>query len=603
MKAHRLLFGELAARLGWRFPVLILLMALVGIGEGMSVALLLPLLSQLGVASVGNQALAMTLLTKMLSFLGAVSPVQILVVILLLTSLQTGVFIGLNWWSTRLARYYQARRQVEVFQALMNAKWSFVVEHKAGEFSNAIITEAERMGTAFTLGLSIISTAVVMVTYFALSLLIAWQVTLCLAVFAALTAVVMMRLYQQSYAAGQSLTPLSAELQSTLTEQFAAFKIIKATSSEQRAVARIDPLLRQLERALMLVTFLPTMVRGLLEFLAIVGLSITVVLASKGMGVSVGNVVIVLALFARLFPRVTALQGNLHYLNGYVHGIESINQLQSAAEAEAERQNDPKQKLQIALPTSLVVEDLSAELGARQVLDRISLQIPLPGMLAIVGGSGAGKSTLVHALLGLVEPSAGSIRLAGHEIHSVPLSAWRHAMGYVPQETMLFHASVRENLILAKPDASRGEIELAARRAHALDFIGALPDGFDTIIGDQGVKLSGGQRQRLGIARALLTKPILLLMDEAMSSLDAESEGELIHTIEELRKEMGILIVAHRLAAVRTADAICVIEAGRVVETGTWNELMNGRARLRALAEAQSLPMNGPSTAEITLSR
>jgi len=153
---------------------------------------------------------------------------------------------------------------------------------------------------------------------------------------------------------------------------------------------------------------------------------------------------------------------------------------------------------------------------------------------------------------------------------------------------------------LVKPNASPAEIETAARRAHAYEFIQAWPEGFDTVIGDQGVKLSGGQRQRLGIARALLTNPSLLLMDEAMSALDTESEAELMRTIEDLRKEMGILIVAHRLAAVRTADTICVLDAGRVVEAGTWNELMARRARLYALAEAQSLvqvPANGPALA------
>lgn len=270
MSVHRLLFGDLVARLGWRLPALITLMTLVGLGEGMSVALLLPLLSLLGLSSGPNTGLASRLIAKALSAVGATDPVEILAVIIVVSVVQTVLFIGLNWWSTRLARRYQAQRQAELFRAIIGAKWSFVVDRKAGELTNAIVTEAERMGTAFTIGLSIISTAVVMLTYFALSLLVAWQVTLTLAVFAALSALAMMRLYRKSYAAGQSLAPLSAELQSTLAEQFAAFKIIKATVSERRAAVRIDPLLRHLERALALVSFLPAMVRGLLEFLAVV---------------------------------------------------------------------------------------------------------------------------------------------------------------------------------------------------------------------------------------------------------------------------------------------------------------------------------------------
>lgn len=581
------------ADLGWRLTPLIALMALVGLGEGVSIALLLPLLSLMGLSSGTNSGVASQLLARGLSAVGATSSVEILAIIFAISTAQTTLFIALNWWSTRLARHYQAKRQTELFRAIMGAKWSFVTDRKAGVLTNAMVTEAERLGTAFTIGLSIISTAVVMLTYFALSLLVAWQVTLFLAVFAVLTAAAMVRLYRQSYEAGQSLAPLSSELQSTLAEQFAAFKIIKATASEQRAAARIDPLVNQLEKALALVSFLPTMVRGLLEFLAVVGLSVIVVLASNGMGVSVGNVVIVMALFARLFPRITALQGNLHYLNGYVHGIDTINQLQSAAEASAERQ-DTSTSLPIVLPTALVVQNLEVRLGEGKVLDRVDVTMSIPGMLAIVGGSGAGKSTLVHALLGLVEPSAGSIRLQNHELGSVPLGAWRRMMGYVPQETMLFHASLRENLTLANPGATAAEVEMAARRAHALEFINALPKGLDTIIGDQGVKLSGGQRQRLGIARALLTNPIILLLDEAMSALDAESEADLLRTLDDLRKEMGILIVAHRLAAVQAADAICVIERGRVVETGTWNELMARRTRLHALAEAQSSGLGRP---------
>jgi ATP-binding cassette subfamily C protein len=194
----------------------------------------------------------------------------------------------------------------------------------------------------------------------------------------------------------------------------------------------------------------------------------------------------------------------------------------------------------------------------------------------------------VHALLGLAEPSEGTIRLGAHDLAAAPLSAWRRAIGYVPQETILFHASIRENLTLVQPSVSDAEIKIAAQRAHAYDFIQALPKGLDTIIGDQGVKLSGGQRQRLGIARALLGNPVLLLLDEAMSALDGQSETEVLRALEELRGQMGILLVAHRLAAARTADVICVFDTGRVVETGSWNELMSRKKRLYALAEAQS---------------
>ena len=587
-------------RLGWRFPVLVAWTALVGLSEGISVILLLPLLRRVGIAAGSSQGLVTGLLNKSLAFIGATEPLPILAVIVAVAGIQAILTIALNWWSVKLARHYQSRRQLEMFCAFMRARWGFIAARKAGELTNAIVTESERLGRAFTISLSLVGSLVIAAIYLILSLLIAWQVTVSLIICAGVAALGMVRLYRKGYAAGKSLAPLDAELQSALNEQFAGAKFIKASGIDDRASALIEPLLRQLEDANTFAGAAPGTVRGVLEFTGLVGLAIILVLAGEGMGVAAGNIVIVLALFGRLFPRLTAVQAQMHYLTGNLHAVEVIDRLQKAAEAEAERQDGSGETLKIAQPAVLSVRNLQVRFGERLVLDHINLTLPIPGVLAVVGRSGAGKSTLVHTLLGLVDASAGSIRLGDYDFATAPLRAWRHAIGYVPQETILFHASIRENLTLVKPNASPAEIETAARRAHAYEFIQAWPEGFDTIIGDQGVKLSGGQRQRLGIARALLTNPSLLLMDEAMSALDTESEAELMRTIEDLRKEMGILIVAHRLAAVRIADTICVLEAGRVVEAGTWNELMARRARLYALAEAQSLvqvPANGPALA------
>jgi ABC-type multidrug transport system fused ATPase/permease subunit len=558
--------------------------------------LLLPLLSRVGVAAASTQGMATGLLNKSLALVGATDPLQILAVIIVVAGIQAALSITLNWWSVKLARRYQGRRQLELFGAFMRAKWNFIAARKAGEMTNAIVTETERLGRAFTICLSLLGSLVVAVIFTILSLLIAWQVTVSLIVCVVILALAMGRLYRKSYAAGGSLAPLDAQLQTALNEQFAGAKFIKASGIDDRTVQLIKPLVYKLEQANTLATSAPGTVRGLLEFAALIGLAVILVLASEGMGVAAGNIVIVLALFGRLFPRLTALQAQMHYLNGNLHAVEVIHRLQSAAEAEAERQDGSGEALKIDLPAALSVRNLQVTLGERLILDQVSLRLPIPGVLAVVGRSGAGKSTLVHTVLGLVDASAGSIRLGDYDLATAPLRAWRRTIGYVPQETILFHASIRDNLTLVAPNASEAEIETAVRRAHAHEFIKAWPEGFETVIGDQGVKLSGGQRQRLGIARALLTNPSLLVMDEAMSALDAESEAELLRTIEDLRKEMGILIVAHRLAAVRTADTICVFESGRVVETGTWNELMARRTRLYALAEAQSLA-DGPALA------
>ena len=588
MTAHRLLFNDLLARLGWRFPVLVLWTALVGLSEGASIVLLLPLLNRIGIVTAGSQSVANALIERGLALAGARTTGTILLLVGAVATLQMIFSVTLNWWSVRLARSYEARRQIELFGAFMRAKWTFMIDRKAGEMVNAIITECERLGRAFALSLSLFGSAVVALIYVVLSTLIAWQATLILVVFAIAAALAMTRFYKKSYAFGKTLTLLNAQLQAMLEEQFAGAKFIKASVGLDRSIAQLEPLVDRLGDINTFTTAMPSLVRALLEYIALIGLAAILVL-TNGFGVAPGNVIIVLALFARLFPRLTTVQAQLYALNANVHAIEALDKLQMAAEAHAERQDGSSQPLKIHKPTVLAVVDVEVRFGERVALDQVNLTLSIPGLLAIVGRSGAGKSTLVHALLGLVELSAGSIRLGHYDLASAPLMAWRRSIGYVPQETILFHASVKDNLKLVNPTASDRDIRTAARRAHALEFIDSLPDGFATIIGDQGVKLSGGQRQRLGIARALLTNPALLIMDEAMSALDTESEVELLRTLEELRKQLGILLVAHRLAAARSADVVCVFENGRIVESGAWNELMARKMRLYTLAEAQSL--------------
>jgi len=586
--AYRLLFNDLVARLSWRVPVLVLWTSVVGLTEGAAIVLLLPLLNRVGIVASGNQSTVNDLLERALTFIGIESTAKILLFVIGVATIQMVLSVALNWWSVQVARSYQAQRQLELFGAFMRAKWTFLVDRKAGEMVNAIITECERLGRGFTLSLSLFGSAVVAFIYMAASAFVAWEVTLSLIGFALAAGFAMSSLYKKTFAIGQSLAPLNSQLQSVLDEQIAGAKFIKASAGVDQALTQIEPLVRKLGDVNAFASAMPGVVRGILEYVALIGLAVILVLASKIMGVAPANVIIVLALFGRLFPRLTTVQAQLYALNANVQAIKTLDKLQTAAEEQAEPEDRSSRPLTINKPIALNVRNLQARFGERVALDHINLSVPIPGLLAIVGRSGAGKSTLVHTLLGLIEPSAGSIQLGIHDLASTPLGAWRRSIGYVPQETILFHASIKDNLALVNPAASESDLRTAARRAHALGFIEALPDGFETIIGDQGVKLSGGQRQRLGIARALLMNPALLIMDEAMSALDTESEAELLRTLEELRKQIGILLVAHRLAAARSADVVCVFENGRIVESGAWNELMARKKRLYALAEAQS---------------
>jgi ATP-binding cassette subfamily B protein len=208
-----------------------------------------------------------------------------------------------------------------------------------------------------------------------------------------------------------------------------------------------------------------------------------------------------------------------------------------------------------------------------EVLHAINL-VAKPGQrIALVGPSGAGKSTLISLLLRLYDPSIGRLLIDGRDARDYRLTELRSQMSMVPQEVLLFGGTVAENIAYGKPGASAKEIEHAARQANAHEFIHAFPEGYATLVGDRGIKLSGGQRQRVAIARAILKNPAILILDEATSSLDSESERLIQEALETLMRGRTSFIIAHRLATVRHVDRIIVIAGGRIVESGTHQEL------------------------------
>jgi ABC transporter fused permease/ATP-binding protein len=209
------------------------------------------------------------------------------------------------------------------------------------------------------------------------------------------------------------------------------------------------------------------------------------------------------------------------------------------------------------------------------VLKDISLTAERGQHIAIVGSSGAGKSTLISLLLRFYQPDAGILLFDGRDASAIPLSQLRRQMALVPQDVMLFGGTIYENILYGNPDASRQEVEEAARKANSHDFIKSFPEGYETVVGERGIMLSGGQRQRIAIARAILKDPVILILDEATSSLDSESEALVQEALENLMENRTSFVIAHRLSTIRNADKIIVLEQGIIKESGTHQELVS----------------------------
>jgi subfamily B ATP-binding cassette protein MsbA len=221
------------------------------------------------------------------------------------------------------------------------------------------------------------------------------------------------------------------------------------------------------------------------------------------------------------------------------------------------------------------------------VLKNVSFRAPPGSTTALVGSSGSGKSTLISLVMAFNRPNEGRVVVDGRDLASLRLRDFRSALGIVLQDNFLFDGSIAENIAFSKPHATRDELRAVARIAHADEFIGQFDDGYDTIVGERGVKLSGGQRQRIAIARAILADPTILILDEATSSLDSESEAKIQDGLRRLRTGRTTFVIAHRLSTIRSADQILVLEGGEIVERGTHEQLLTKEGRYRELYDRQ----------------
>ncbi len=381
---------------------------------------------------------------------------------------------------------------------------------------------------------------------------------------------------------------LGAQFLDTL-QGMVTLKTFGATTRRRRQLAETsEALIEQWVREMAL-----ALVTGGIYALAITGglLTVAVVAAVRVAehGLAVGTMFLALFLAYEALRPIGILAGAFHQSYAATSTARRIDDLLSAPAPAPQRPG----LAEVPTPQPRVsFEQVTFGYGGgeRPVLANFSLHIEPGQTVAIVGPSGAGKTTLVSLLLRFVDPQVGAVRIGGHDLRELPAAQLRRMVALVAQDTYLFGGTVRDNLLMARPTATEPEMEAAARVANAHEFVAALPDGYDTVLGERGHGLSGGQRQRLAIARAVLADAPILVLDEATASVDAATEAAIQSALDRVTTGRTTLVVAHRLSTVRHADRIVVLDAGRVVEAGRHEELLRRQGAYARLVATQEVP-------------
>ncbi|PXX75998.1 ABCB family ABC transporter ATP-binding protein/permease [Rivihabitans pingtungensis] len=386
----------------------------------------------------------------------------------------------------------------------------------------------------------------------------------------------------------RSMNELDSQANSKAIDALLNYETVKYFGNERYEVARYDGNLASWERsAVRNQTSLNFLNAGQGVIIA-VGVTVLVGLAARGVvdgSMSVGDMVLVNAYLIQLYAPLNFLGFVYREIKHSLADMERMFTLLEQGEEVADR---PGAQTLATRQAAIRFEQVQFGYdGKRQILHDVSFDIPAGKTVAVVGASGAGKSTLSRLLFRFYDVGAGRITLNGVDIRELTQASLRTHIGIVPQDTVLFNDSIYYNIAYGRPDASREQVIEAARAAHIHDFVSQLPDGYDTVVGERGLKLSGGEKQRVAIARTLLKNPPILIFDEATSALDSHTEKAIQAELAEIAAQRTTLIIAHRLSTVVDAHQIVVMEGGRIIEQGSFRDLLDRQGRFAQMWQLQ----------------
>jgi len=585
--------GALVEVASWKLVFVSLLTVCVTLTESVGLLLLVPLLQVVGLDLGGGAVGRISgFITSIFDSVG-VRPTLISILGLYVLVISARAF-AMSWQAvvaTSISHEFKVHLRQQLYRAIVNTDWLFFSRSRSSDFTHALTSELDRVGRATRILLRLIAEVGVAAVYVVVAVFLSPTVSALACVSAAGLMLLLRGKMQETRASMKEATRATKGLYAAANEQLSGTKTIKSYGAEERNVAIFSRLTERIAQMYIDAARHGAAAQRWLNIGMVLVLSLVVYVSIEILATPASQLLLLLYLFAMITRMLSRVQAHHHEFAIESQAFTTVTEVEARCEAAAEP--EPARSEGIELREAMRLEEVSfayQHSGEPLVISDLDLTIPAGKTTAIVGPSGAGKSTIADLVMGLIQPDEGRVLVDERPLRAEQRRAWRSMIGYVPQDTFLFHDTVRENLLWARPGASDGEIREALRLAAAEDFVSRFAEGMETVLGDRGVRLSGGERQRLALARALLRKPSLLILDEATSNLDSENERRIQSAIEELHGSMTILIITHRLFTTRSADVIYVLEQGRSVESGDIDTLVaRKQGRFLELCKAQSI--------------
>lgn len=553
------------------FVMILLLSIAVSLTGGISIVMLVPMLGLLEVSTGSVSALKLLMLP-----LQSLSPVAQITVMIGIYFILIVLKAYLGWLlkirQSEFLEEYSLNLRQELYHTVSTARWEQLAAGKQTDTIDLFTAQCSQVSQGVSMIIALLSSVVTAFVSFGIALWLSLPVTVFVLFFGCGFAWIFRHLMKESKRYGDEMIRINRVMYSELYSQLRSIKEVRSYGVQKEHADFFEEISRSSKAAklkFMRQQAFPSMLYSIAAAGMIAVIFLICVLLFH---MDTARLMVLVYVFTRLWPVFSGFINKIATIQTTIPAYEKLMEALGTLSVEKSGQ---VQTAPIPFEKEIEFRNVcfAYQGSGESVLHNVNFTLKKGSITALMGRSGAGKTTIADLLMGFLEPTSGEILIDGIKLSDENLPGWRHNLGYIPQEPLILNATVRENLQRFHPAATQAEMEKALKKAYIWDVVENLPQGIDTVLGDGGIRLSGGERQRIVLARVLLGNPRLIVMDEATSAMDYESEMAVRNAIRDLNEQVTILIIAHRLATVRTAKYGLVLENGKITEDGTLREL------------------------------